>query len=154
MIKNDRQLSLTKARLRELQDRLAHLRQQYPDPVDLEFYSEATRNSIDAMKREIRDYALVKSSSIERILKLWDKRGSVHPQGKTDLSMGELIAMLRMARGLTQEQLAQRLGIQQAHVARYEQRGYSGYTLETLSSIFRELGARLAVEPISRRKAA
>lgn len=154
MIKNDRQLSSTKLRLRELRDRLAHLRRQYPDAADFEFYSEATRDSIDAMKREIRDYALVKSSSIDRILKLWEKRGSVHPQRKTDLSMGELITMLRIARGLTQEQLAQRLGIQQAHVARYEQRGYSGYTLATLSSIFRELGAKLAVEPISRRKAA
>ena len=154
MIKNDSQLSLTKARLRELQAQLARLREQYSDPADFEFYSEATRDSIDSMKREIRDYALVKSSSIERILRLWDKRGSIHPQNKMDLSMGELIAMLRIARGLTQEQLAQRLGIQQAHVARYEQRGYSGYTIETLSSIFRELGAKLAVEPLSRRKAA
>ncbi len=154
MIKNDRQLAVTKTRLRELQSQLAHLRQQYSDATDFDFYSEATRDTIDAMKREIRDYALVKTSSIERILKLWDKRGSVHPQSKTDLSVGELIAMLRLARGLTQEQLAQRLGIQQAHVARYEQRGYTGYTLETLSNIFGELGAKLAIEPISRRKAA
>lgn len=154
MIKNDRQLAVTKTRLRELQSQLARLREQYSDATDFDFYSEATRDTIDAMKREIRDYALVKTSSIERILKLWDKRGSVHPQSKTDLSVGELIAMLRLARGLTQEQLAQRLGIQQAHVARYEQRGYTGYTLETLSNIFGELGAKLAIEPISRRKAA
>lgn len=154
MIKNDRQLAVTKTRLRELQSQVARLRQQYSDAADFDFYSEATRDTIDAMKREIRDYALVKTSSIERILKLWDKRGSVHPQSKTDLSVGELIAMLRLARGLTQEQLAQSLGIQQAHVARYEQRGYTGYTLETLSRIFGELGAKLAIEPLSRRKAA
>ncbi len=154
MIKNDRQLAVTKTRLRELQSQLARLRQQYSDAADFDFYSEATRDTIDAMKLEIRDYALVKTSSIERILKLWDKRGSVHPQSKTDLSVGELIAMLRLARGLTQEQLAQRLGIQQAHVARYEQRGYTGYTLETLSNIFGELGAKLAIGPLSRRKAA
>lgn len=154
MIKSDHQLAVTKTRLRELQTHLAHLRQQYPEATDFEFYSEATRDTIDAMKQEIRDYALVKSASVERILKLWDKRGSVHPQRKSELSLGELIAMLRLARGLTQEQLAQRLGIQQAHVARYEQRGYTGYTLETLSSIFRELGAKLAIEPLSRRKAA
>jgi len=154
MIKNDSQLAVTKTRLRELQSQLARLRQQYSDAADFDFYSETTRDTIDAMKREIRDYALVKTSSIERILKLWDKRGSVHPQNKADLSVGELIAMLRLARGLTQEQLAQRLGIQQAHVARYEQRGYTGYTLETLSNIFGELGAKLAIEPLSRRKAA
>jgi transcriptional regulator with XRE-family HTH domain len=40
-----------------------------------------------------------------------------------------------MAKGLTQNQLAQRLGIKQAHIARYEQRGYSGYTVETLNGI-------------------
>jgi len=154
MIKNDHQLAVTKARLGELQSHLARLRQQYPEEADFVFYSEATRDTIEAMKREIRDYSLVKSASVERILKLWDKRGSVHPKNKSDLSLGELIAMLRIARGLTQEQLAQRLGIQQAHVARYEQRGYSGYTLETLSNIFGEPGAKLAIEPLSRRKAA
>jgi len=154
MIKNHRQLSLTRTRLRELQGHLEHLRKQYTDPADFEFYSEATRDAIAAMKREIREYQLVKSSSVEQILRLWARRGAVTPKKKTDLSMGELIAMLRMVKGLTQEELARRLGIQQAHIARYEQRGYSGYTVETLNGVFRELGVKLALEPLSRRKAA
>ena len=154
MIKNDRQLSVTKARLGELSDRLARLERKYPDPKELEFYAEATKDQIEAMKRELRLYRLVKTASTEQLLRLWAKRGAVVPSKKGDISLGELLSMLRMAKGLTQEQLAKRLGLKQSHVARYEQRGYTGYTVETLSRIFRELGVKLSVEPLPHGKAA
>lgn len=154
MIKNDRQLSVTKTRLKELQQRLERLERKYPDPKELDFYSEATRDQIEAMKREIRFYRLVKAASTEQLLRIWAKRGAVVPSRKDDLSLGELLAMLRMAKGLTQEQLAERLGLKQAHMARYEQRGYRGYTVETLSRIFGELGVKLSIEPLRQRNAA
>ena len=38
----------------------------------------------------------------------------------------------RKTAGLTQAQLAKRLGVSQAQVARIEQQGYDAYTLDTL----------------------
>lgn len=38
----------------------------------------------------------------------------------------------RQAVGLTQQELAHRLGVSQAQVARIERRGFQGYTLKTL----------------------
>lgn len=149
MIKNDRQLAITKERLRELEARLVRLKRKFARPDEYQFYSESTRDTVALMKQEIRDFRLVQSGAVGKILRLWAKRGAMVPAGKMDLSLGELIAMLRIARGLTQEQLASRLGIQQANLARYEQRGYSGYTVETLSKIFTALGVKLSLEPLA-----
>jgi DNA-binding XRE family transcriptional regulator len=46
----------------------------------------------------------------------------------------------RQAAGLTQEQLAHRLGVSQAQVARIEKRGYDAYTLTTLRRYVQALG--------------
>ena len=52
----------------------------------------------------------------------------------------------RMDAGLTQEQLAKRLGVSQAQVARIEKSGYDAYTLRTLRRYVEAIGCGLAVE--------
>ena len=47
----------------------------------------------------------------------------------------------RQAAGLTQKELAERLGVSQAQVARIEKRGYDAYTLTTLRRYVEALGA-------------
>lgn len=46
----------------------------------------------------------------------------------------------RKAAGLTQEQMAERLGVSQAQVARIEKKGYERYTLKTLKRYIEALG--------------
>jgi len=46
----------------------------------------------------------------------------------------------RQAAGLTQKQVAERLGVSQAQVARIEKRGYDAYTLTTLRRYVEALG--------------
>jgi DNA-binding XRE family transcriptional regulator len=46
----------------------------------------------------------------------------------------------RQAAGLTQRELAKRLGVSQAQVARIEKRGYDAYTLNTLRRYVQGLG--------------
>ena len=57
----------------------------------------------------------------------------------------------RQAAGLTQRQVAQRLGVSQAQVARIEKQGYESYTLTTLHRYLRALGEGFSLE-ISVRK--
>jgi DNA-binding XRE family transcriptional regulator len=52
----------------------------------------------------------------------------------------------RMSAGLTQEQLARRLGVSQAQVARIEKRGYDAYTLNTLRRYVDALGEGFQLE--------
>ena len=52
----------------------------------------------------------------------------------------------RQAAGLTQEEVAKRLGVSQAQVARIEKRGYDAYTLNTLRRYVQALGDDFALQ--------
>jgi HTH-type transcriptional regulator/antitoxin HipB len=52
----------------------------------------------------------------------------------------------REAAGLTQAELARRLGVSQAQVARLEKRGYDAYTLNSLRRYVKALGDGFALE--------
>jgi HTH-type transcriptional regulator/antitoxin HipB len=54
----------------------------------------------------------------------------------------------RRAAGLTQAELAKRLGVSQAQVARIEKRGYDAYTLNTLRRYVQALGKSLEVKVV------
>jgi len=57
----------------------------------------------------------------------------------------------RQQAGLTQKQMAERLGVSQAQVARIEKRGYDAYTLNTLRRYVKALGEGFALEVRIRR---
>jgi len=52
----------------------------------------------------------------------------------------------RQAAGLTQTQMAERLGVSQSQVAKVERHGYEAYTLTTLRRYVRALGEDFALE--------
>ena len=52
----------------------------------------------------------------------------------------------RQAAGLTQAEVAKRLGVSQAQVARIEKRGYDAYTLNTLRRYVKALGEGFELE--------
>jgi DNA-directed RNA polymerase specialized sigma subunit len=52
----------------------------------------------------------------------------------------------RLAAGLTQEEMAQRLGVSQAQVSRIEKRGYDAYTLNSLRRYVKALGDEFSLE--------
>ena len=52
----------------------------------------------------------------------------------------------RQAAGLTQQQVAERMGVSQAQVARIEKAGYDAYTLRTLRRYLDALGDEFSLE--------
>ena len=58
----------------------------------------------------------------------------------------------RQASGLTQKQLAKKLGVSQAQVARLEQEGYDAYTLTSLRRYVAALGDEFELEVKIRRR--
>lgn len=57
----------------------------------------------------------------------------------------------RQAAGLTQAEMATRLGVSQAQVARIEKRGYDAYTLTTLRRYVQALGGDFSLQVAVRR---
>lgn len=61
------------------------------------------------------------------------------------LQIANQIAKLREWAGLSQADLARRIGTKQTGIARMERSGYHGYTVTTLAKIAAATGARLEV---------
>ena len=61
------------------------------------------------------------------------------------LKLANQIAALRRHVGLSQAQLAERIGTKQAGVARMERAGYGSFTVTTLAKIAAATGARLDI---------
>ena len=57
--------------------------------------------------------------------------------------MGHLLISLRIAQGLSQRDLAKRLGVHESQVSRDERNGYFGITLERAEKVLDALQARL-----------
>jgi predicted XRE-type DNA-binding protein len=56
------------------------------------------------------------------------------------------LAEARQASGLTQQQVAERMGVTQSQVARIEKRGYDAYTLRTLRRYIEALGDEFGLQ--------
>ncbi len=96
-----------------------------------------------------RDYI----SEGEARYKRWSEQLVADPEGKR-LYEGEAakkdlwlqLVEARQAAGLTQEQMAKKLGVSQAQVARIEKRGYDAYTLTSLRLYVEALGEGFSIE--------
>jgi transcriptional regulator with XRE-family HTH domain len=66
------------------------------------------------------------------------------------LQIANQIAKLREHAGMSQAELARRIGTKQAGVARMERTSYRGYTVGTLAKIAAATGARLEVKLVPR----
>lgn len=66
------------------------------------------------------------------------------------LQLANQIAGLRQRAGLSQAELARRVGTKQAGIARMERSTYRGYTVGTLAKIAAATGSRLEVRLVPR----
>lgn len=135
MITNERQYRITKAQLnRFLENLAAHDAREPSHDVDPRIH-QAMR---DAMASE----AEVLRAQIERYEQLRDG----HITGRESTSLRELpIALIeaRIAAQLTQRDLAQRLGVAEQQIQRWEANNYTGVNLERLQGIADALGIRI-----------
>lgn len=62
--------------------------------------------------------------------------------------LGQLLIALRIAGGITQRELADRLGVSEAQVSRDERNEYHGITVERAKKVLAALGARLRTQVV------
>lgn len=135
MIANERQYRISKAELRRFEEASAS-RQDY-EPSE----------GVDPRMREVMAAALESQaetlrSEIERYEDLRDGRVSQRQlEGFLDLLTALVEA--RIAAGLTQRALAERLGLQEQQVQRWEANLYSGVGMERLQEVADALGMQV-----------
>ena len=134
MIRNEKEYKHAASKLSELEDELQKL------SSDRSASNEVASAVVDALRMQIED-AEREVSEYEDL-----KEGRLLSFGADDLdSLGELVTKARIARGLTQAELADILGTTQQQVARYERDGWQKISLWRLAEAADALGLNLSI---------
>lgn len=135
MIKNKRQLKYTQKRLNELEKNLVEIHKKYaPDKRKAELLSQGYKEHVAQLKAEIAEFERMEKKPLPKMLWIHDLSEVSHQ-----------LVRLRIARKLTQAQLAARIGCKQADISRLECEDYSGHTLGQLKKIVTSLNAELEI---------
>lgn len=133
MIRNEAEYQEALARLGEERERLethrAHLRTLGLNDEELKRALDPLRSFHLQLDEEVQSYERLKRGDMGELLNLH--------------GLGHLLVALRIARGLTQRELAGRLGVHESQVSRDERNEYHGVTVERASRILDAMDVRL-----------
>lgn len=129
MIKNERQLKITRRKIRDFEEVLEKLNQDYksgPD-IKLKMQMDALTTDVAKLNREVKEFERLKSGAIKVI-----SAGSFH-------ELPDVIIKARIARSLTQKDLALRLGMKEQQIQRYETSNFASASFSVIEKIVEAL---------------
>ena len=138
MIKNQRQYGVTKTQAIKLEEALT--RQSQPSaarkvhPLLRKAQTDALRSQLADLRSEIKQYETLRTG----------KRTKLSVTSIDDLSSALIRG--RIARGLTQKELAERLGLKEQQIQRYEATNYTTASLARVCEVAKSLGLKLKAE--------
>lgn len=125
MIKNERQYRITRARADEMRAAVADLTAasipEGLDPAMRELQLEALRGMLADLEGELAAFDALKHAELIPVSDIRD--------------LPEALIRARIARGLTQRELAERLGVAEQQIQRYEASGYEGVSFSRLVGV-------------------
>jgi len=138
MIQNRRQYGVTKAQVKRLEDALAAAKQTEGMPPRVyDAMVAGIQSQIDELDEQRREYDGVCRASRLRM-------DSVE-------HLADVLIKARIARGLTQKELAEKLGIQPQQIQKYEASAYRSASLKRVQEVMKALDldfeAEIALEP-------
>lgn len=130
MIKTERQYQITKAQAEKFE---AALRQaearSYSDPLLAQLERDALRSQFEELRGQLAEYDCLRSGSVREI--------SVDTLDQ----LPQALIKARIAAGLSQKDLADRLGLKEQQVQRYEATDYSTAGLSRVGEVVKALGS-------------
>ncbi|MBU1069856.1 helix-turn-helix domain-containing protein [Myxococcota bacterium] len=133
MIRNEVEYRESVSRLQAERERMA----AYLDDLQKKGVSEAEIKRVIDPLRSFHDQLAEEVASYERLL-----RGEFWELVNFD-GLGRLLIALRIASGVTQRQLAQRLGVHESQVSRDERNEYHGATMDRVRRVLDALHVEL-----------
>ena len=133
MIRNENEYQEAARRLQEEKDRLAEhqgrLESMGLSAEELKLALDPLRSFHEQLVEEVDSYERLKRGEVSELMNLH--------------GLGHVLVGLRIARGLTQRELADRLGVHESQVSRDERNEYHGITVDRASRVLDALGVRL-----------
>ena len=125
MIQNERQYRITQTKLREFEQDLASLNPPDPSlhPRQIVGWTNSYNLTIRQLKQELADYEQLKSGHIVTFV-----LGSLNDLPTT-------LMKARIAAGMTQKELADKIGVREQQIQRYEANHYNSASFDRLRSI-------------------
>jgi len=129
MIRSEKEYAEAVERIGQEKERLARQEAELKDmglgPDEIERAMDPMRSFHQQLEEEVCSYERLKRGQFEEISNLG--------------GIGQLLVSLRIARGLTQREFAERLGVHETQVSRDERNEYHGVTLERAARILNTL---------------
>lgn len=135
MIQNERQYRITRAQLAHFSQALVHLETHRSElhPIGYQVQHDAITSQMESFEQELRRFDDLRYGRVQlEPLDLLER-------------LPTLLIELRIAAGLTQQELGRVMGIHEEQIRRYEKSGYSAASLERVLGIVRACRARLKV---------
>ena len=132
MIKNERQYRITKAQAEKFENTLAQLAETTEDrkhihPLLRKAEEDALRSQIAELRAEIEEYEVLKSGRYSTF------------KIETFEELPRVLIKARIASGLSQRDLAERLGLKEQQIQRYEDTDYASASFERLNEVIKAL---------------
>ena len=136
MIKNERQYRITRAQVARFSDAVRRSRREtaatkVAHPLIHKAKLEALQSQLRDLEDEVKEYELLQSGT-EPIIEV---------ESFEELSVAMIKA--RIAAGMSQKDLAERLGMKEQQIQRYESTDYAGASFSRLAEIVKALGVSL-----------
>lgn len=140
MIKNEIQLSQAKAKNREFLQRISRLRKSHSG-IELSILAGPLISMSRELDEKIAEYKKLRQQSLDEAI--LDSRQEPLTLG----NIGLLLSRLRISTGLTQAELAEKLGWHQSNLSRFESETYDSQTISKVVEYASALGVWLYVVP-------
>jgi ribosome-binding protein aMBF1 (putative translation factor) len=135
MIKNEREYRITKAQAMKFEHALSQLSRSGEGvqlhPLVRKAQRDAVQSQLDELKEELEEYELLRSGQYS-VLSLDSLE-----------ELPKALIRARIATGLTQRELAERLGLKEQQIQRYEATEYASADLARVNEVARALGVRV-----------
>ena len=136
MITNERQYLITKAEVGRFEQALAKSEGQNKKlhPTLRKAARDGLESQTQELREQLKEYEALRAG--KKTTFVFDSLTSL-PEG---------LIKARIARGLTQKQLAESLNLQEQQIQRYEATSYEGAALERIEAVVKALGIRETVK--------
>ena len=139
MIRNDAEYKAAVRRLNEQGDRLkqqaGYLRKTDLTKDEVKRVLDPVRSFHEQLKDEIQSYERLKRGEFDEL--------------QNFSGVGRLLVALRIAKGVTQRELAKRLEVSESQVSRDERNEYHGITVDRAQRVLEALGVEVTTEVAS-----
>ena len=133
MIANERQYRITRAEAAKFEEALARLEtvEGHRSGELRQIMRDAMESQLEELQEQLAEYDALRSGKVT-VLEI---------EGLQELPTA--LVRARIASGLTQKELARRLGLKEQQIQRYEATRYSGASLERIQQVTEALGVTI-----------